>query len=294
MPKPKFINSPKTFSEQSDILSARGLFVDERTEEKLSHTNYYRLSSFWSFYKQSDSKDFKIGTHFNTVWNDYRNDRQLRLLVINAIERIEVSFKTKLANTLSLIANSPFPHLDKQYLNNQSDSRYQTFLAKADEETNRSTEDFVTDFFKTYDEPFLPIWMLVEILSFGTVSKYYDILRSDIKKAIAKEYNLESYVFRNWLHFLSIARNMCCHHARFWRRKFNWKPPVLNRNIYSAWNPKMDFTEVYGLLCILKYFMNIIRPNSRWHEELDYYLQSLPDLSLLGFPENWKTFAPWN
>lgn len=133
------------------------------------------------------------------------------------------------------------------YLSNSfpTNEGYRIFLQKAQDETERSTEDFVKTFFAQYDETNLPIWMLVEVLSFGTVSRYYELLIPDIKKEISREYNLEQFVFVKWLHFLSIVRNMCCHHARFWQRNFGWKPPVLNRNIYKFWNPTMNFTKVY-------------------------------------------------
>lgn len=39
--------------------------------------------------------------------------------------------------------------------------------------------------------------------------------------------------------------------------------------------------------------MNIIRPVSRWHSELESFLDTIPDLRKLGFPNNWKDFAPW-
>lgn len=294
MQKPNFTDLPKSFAQQVEILSERGMGISTDTEHRLSHTNYYRLGEFWKFYRIQSSKDFTDGTTFDTIWEDYRNDRRLRLLIMDAIERIEVSFKTKLANFLATKSNTPYPHLNPVYLKcSSSNDEYKRFLQKTEEETKRSTEEFVKIFFKTYDETNLPIWMLVEVLSFGTVSRYYELLTSDIKKAIAKEYNLDKYVFGKWIHFLSIVRNMCCHHARFWRRKFGWKPPVLNRNVYESWNPSMNFTEVYGLMCILKYFMCIIRPNSRWHNDVDSFIASVPNVENLGFPNDWDDFVPW-
>ena len=295
MTKPKFCNQPKKFSYQLALLKSRGMILDADAESCLSHANYYRLGEFWKYYYEGSSKIFNEGTAFSKIWDEYRNDRRLRFLILDAVERIEVSFKTKLANTISLEDGNPFAHTDKKYLKDPTDIKnaYSLFLQKAHDETTRSTEDFVEAFFDEFDEKELPIWMLVEILSFGTVSRYYEMLSDNLRKKIACEYNLDQYVFRKWLQFLSIVRNMCCHHARFWKRDFGWKPPVLKQNVYRNWNPSMDFTKVYGLLCILKYFMNIIRPDSRWHSDLDNFLSSIGDLTPLGFPNEWKIFVPW-
>lgn len=94
MPKPKFTDLPKSFAQQVEILSGRGMETSIDTEIRLSNTNYYRLGEFWKFYRKPYSKDFAEGTNFNTIWEDYRNDRRLRLLVMDAIERIEVQDET--------------------------------------------------------------------------------------------------------------------------------------------------------------------------------------------------------
>ena len=303
MSKPKYKDPPQTFPEQINSLSKDGMVITPDAEKILSHTSYYRLSGFWRFYRSPEDHKFNEGLTFETIWEDYRNDRRLRLLIMDSVERIEVSFKTKLANILAIKSNSPFPHLNLSYLNKKFlvkkfltkdgyKNAYEIFLDAAKSETTRSTEEFVKKFKDEYDEEYLPIWMLVEILSFGTVSKYYKLLIPKIKKEIAKEYNLEYFVFENWLQFLSIVRNVCCHHARFWRKTFTWKPRELNKNKYSDWNPNMNFNQVYGLLCILKYFMNIIRPQSRWHDDIINFLK-LHKIEELGFPADWKNFVPW-
>ncbi|MFI3290951.1 MAG: Abi family protein [Opitutales bacterium] len=296
MSKPKFTDNPKSISEQVNLLASRRLDINRDTQHKLSHTNYYRLSPFWK-HRLMSPKLFKENTDFDSIWNDYRNDRQLRLLIMDAVERIEVSFKTKLANTISIKTNSPFPQLDTSILAEgyptiKPEGKYKTFLDKAKEETKRSTETFVKDFFNAYDETILPIWILVEILSFGTVSKYFEIFNTKVKKEIAKEYNLEKFVFEKWIHFLSIIRNMCCHHSRFWRKSLTWQPPKLKRNIYN-WNPHTNFAKVFGIISILKYFMNIICPASRWHNDLYDFLDTIDNLNTLGFPQDWKDYKPF-
>ena len=100
----KFNKPPKTFEEQVDLLIQRGMTIPDRAEalHYLKHLNYYRLRAYWlPFEKNHANHAFKPGTSFSEVLNLYVFDRELRLLVMDAIERIEVSIRTGWAYYLS-------------------------------------------------------------------------------------------------------------------------------------------------------------------------------------------------
>ena len=93
-------------------------------------------------------------------------------------------------------------------------------------ETSRSKETFVKHFRDNYDGDDLPIWMVVEIISFGTLSKLYTMLCPQIEKEILDGINLSSFVFKNWLHVFSYVRNISAHHSRLWNRQFVIKAKI--------------------------------------------------------------------
>ncbi len=100
----RFDKPHRTLQQQLSLLQHRGLIVQnlEVAERYLGHLNYYRLSAYWiPFLENRQTNRFKKGTKFEDVLNLYIFDRELRLLVLDAIERIEVSIRSKWAYYLS-------------------------------------------------------------------------------------------------------------------------------------------------------------------------------------------------
>ena len=93
---------PTTYTEQVDLLRARGMVVDDQAEAEfyLQHLNYYRLGAYWLPFEQDHATHHSDRTHFSQVLNLYIFDRELRLLVLDALERLEVSVRTQWADQL--------------------------------------------------------------------------------------------------------------------------------------------------------------------------------------------------
>nr|VFK75802.1 MAG: Abi-like protein [Candidatus Kentron sp. MB] len=101
----KFNKPPKTIKEQVDLLQSRGMIIDDyaMVAHSLKHLNYYRLIGYWlPFQKNKTTHEFKPGTGFEHVLDSYMFDKKLRLLLLNAIERIEVSVRTQWAYNLAI------------------------------------------------------------------------------------------------------------------------------------------------------------------------------------------------
>ena len=96
---PEYFNKkPKNLDEQIALLESRGMIVDDRESAKfyLQHINYYRLRAYWlTFELDLVSHQFFKNTKFQDVLELYIFDRELRLLVLDAIERIEVSVRSQ-------------------------------------------------------------------------------------------------------------------------------------------------------------------------------------------------------
>jgi len=132
-----------TIAQQIEQLKSRGmLFADEsKATYYLENLNYYRLSAYWlPFEKEHSSHTFKQGTQFEKVLEFYIFDRELRLLMLDAIERIEVSVRTRFAYEMSQKYGS-CPHLDRTLFN--PPHKYTQTLSKLQSEINRSKEPFI-------------------------------------------------------------------------------------------------------------------------------------------------------
>ena len=108
----KYQKTAKTYEEQADLLISRMMMgLRSSIIEKLSAVNYYRLSGYWHPFQDQTTGDFRNGTTFDMIWDRYVFDRQLRLLTLDAIERIEVYLRSGLANALAMENADPFAYI---------------------------------------------------------------------------------------------------------------------------------------------------------------------------------------
>jgi len=294
----KFNKPAITFDDQIKQLQSRGMVISDTEAAKhyLSHLNYYRIGAYWLQYEaEHGSHTFKPNTRFENVIALYVFDRELRLLVMDAIERIEVSVRTHLAYEL---AHSYDPHV---YLNKAifKDENYDDCLERLKEEIDRSKETFIAHYKKTYTDPEQPpIWAVVEVMSFGQLSMWYSNIKSrQDRKKIANYYNIDDKILASLLHHLSYVRNICAHHGRLWNRKLVFKPTLPKKpdNLASALNSETA-GYLYNTLVMLEYMMNIISPEHHWSIKLKHLINknTLVNVSHMGFPDNWNNNPIWN
>ncbi len=297
----RFAKPPKTFGEQVDLLMSRGMEVGnlERAKRYLAHLNYYRLAAYWlPFEQEHPSHQFKAGTRFETILELYIFDRELRLLVMDAIERVEVSLRTRWAYHLAH-TYGPHAHLDgaifKERWSRQETHQNNIELLK--EMVNRSSEIFIRHF-DAYDEDLPPVWTICEIMTLGQLSKWYANLRHGRdRNAIANVYGLDDVNLTSFLHHLSIVRNLCAHHARLWNREFaiTWKLPVLKPATLPANFNALVGKRLYNTLVMLTYLMDCINPHS-WKRRLAALFAKHPEVPAfaMGFPDDWRDRPIWH
>ena len=165
----KFSKPPLSHADQAKLLIGRGLMVSDADAlmRQLEAVGYYRLCAYWHPFKQPD-ESFVPGTSFDTVWNRYVFDRQLRLTVMDAIERVEVAVRTALVTELAM-RHGAFAHVDPGNFPGADRARHTRFVEDLRDEAQRSKEAFVEHFKANYDEfPDLPIWAAAETMTFGS------------------------------------------------------------------------------------------------------------------------------
>jgi len=291
---------PTTYEEQADKLLSRGLIADrEELLQRLNSVSYYRLSGYLYPFRKSDSDhQYREGTTLKLVWSRYCFDRRLRVLVLDAIERIEVSARTKLVHRFAH-AYGPFGYLDDRNLPQLKIETYLEWRANLVEETRRSKETFKKHFFETYGDHHkeLPVWMLAELMSMGSTLTFFKGADPDIMRKIAAEYGLVDELFLSWFLSLNAARNICAHHSRFWNRELGYAPLLPSKNKFPAWHgeSKLKNTRSGIILMICRHMLALITPTSQWRGRVENLFVEYPEISPqdMGLPHDWKAHRVW-
>lgn len=291
---------PLTFAQQTQRLLDRGMIVADRNLllTRLSAVSYYRLSAYWHPFKQPDDT-FQPGTTFEAVWRRYTFDRQLRLLVIDAVERIEVTILRTLMVEQFALQYGPFGYLHKANFNPKfPPAAHARLLAEIQAATQQSKEEFVEHFTRKYtSEPALPLWMAAEIMSFGQLFTFFRYLDRAEQQSIAQRFNLYPPVLESWLFSLLYIRNLCAHHARLWNRELAISPRIPAKRHHPDWHQPtaIDNRRVFVILTLARYLLQEIAPQSEWCKRLFALLAKYPDIPLhaMGFPTHWEASPIW-
>jgi abortive infection bacteriophage resistance protein len=296
----KYTKPPLSIPDQITRLKQRGLlFNDEqKAAHYLSNISYYRLRAYTYPFQDNTvtNHPFNQSITFEEIVELYVFDRRLRLLVFNAIEKVEISLRTKIINEFSLTHGSHWYEDAKMYRNQHFFNKNINSLY---EEVDRSTETFIDHYKNKYSSPtYPPAWMTLEVVSIGLLSKLYGNLYKGAEKIkVAKEFGLPNPEFlESWMHAFAGLRNICAHHSRLWNRRFTIVPKIpYNTTTTFINNKNINVNKLYAQLCCLNYITRIISPNSSFVSELNNLLKTcrLVDYKDMGFPHDWKTEAFW-
>lgn len=303
----KYAKPPLSFEEQADQLLSRGMTGDRALMiARLRVTNYYRLSGYWHPFRQpaqtpggSALDGFMPGTTFEEVWCRYAFDRRLRLLVMDAIERIEVAVRTQLTYHHAH-DHGPFAYAtDAASMPKMGTVDFNKFVDRAQEEIDRSKDTFAEHFRDKYGDchGFLPAWMLAEVMTFGTMLTFFRGSSKKVKQNTANEFGMPETILDSWLLTLNAVRNICAHHGRLWNRELGVKPFIPRINVYPDWHTpvKVQNNRMFGVLTICKWSLDRIAPQSGWSERVCALLDASPAIPKIsmGFPANWQECPIW-
>lgn len=311
----QFDKPSHSLNEQLDKLGMRGLAVPDadRARHYLSNISYFRLSAYTRpFYVPNQAEhQFLFGTSFDDVLILYVFDRELRLLLLDAIERLEVALRTQLANTLA-DHYGPHGYLDPAVFNSHYNHQWLLDTLR-NEAGGRDAETYIRHYRNKYpaspEQP--PIWMAVELLTFKAVSTLFANLRhARDTQRIEAHFGWKFTLLKSWFRSLSDLRNLCAHHARVWNREFG-SFPELPKKAPQGWPhpPAAIPTEahhqpgqtlnpqrrLYMQVLVIETLLRTVCPESRWAERLVRLLNRYPQISRphMGFPENWEQHDFW-
>lgn len=288
-----------SYDDQANLLESRGLIIRDREFllEKLMNIGYYRLSAYWYPFKISDSDNFKPNTDFDCIYKRYRFDRRFRILIFDAIERVETSVKALVIRNFSE-AYTPFGYTVQNNFNKFSSFDFDKFLQTIQnsiEKSQKNKELFVVHFFDKYDEETtLPLQMLSELITFGTMFTMLKHMHRPLQKNIVEKFGVAYPVLEQWLLTLNYVRNICAHNVRLWNRRLSICPTIPNLKKHPEWS-NVPNNYPFVILLILRTLLKQCAPNSNWKLRVEKLFDEYSDLPVrgMGLPENWRDHILW-
>lgn len=318
-----YLKKFSTHAEQIALLEQRGMVVADhaKAEACLARIGYYRLSAYMYPFRllgQENGKtvvrdQFYGRPDFDDVVGFYIFDKNLRIMVSDALERIEVALRAEIAHRLGAV--DPLAHRNAARLDGKFSigmsrrtgrkhlTLHQDWLDSQDGNFQRSKEDFAKHFRKKYSgHP--PIWIATEAWDWGALSNFYPGMKAADRNAIAAKYGtLTSPEMEAWIHAMNDVRNVCAHHSRLWNRglkvTLKWPAVGVMPLLDHINGSTHSLSRLYGVLLAMVTIMKVLHPATEWHKRMrDFILQSAPsnpviDCSKAGFPNGWEKEGIW-
>jgi len=307
---------PLSVEQLVDRLADRGLQIPDRDRAAryVRHIGYYRLSPYTiPFQRGGAEHQMREETSFDDVLDLYVFDHSLRLLVMDALERVEVAVRAALTDHMSTTYDDSHWFMDPAHFRNLGNhADFVRIVRKTGEDRLRGTPDSGEDslvhrsalehYLTTYGSPELPpSWLMVETLTIGQLTSVYRNLnlRSD-RTVIAGSIGLTAPVLESWMQTYVRVRNICAHHGRLWNVGLGVYPAIPTSAAISWLKPgalpERSRKRLYPVLVSLQSVLDTISPHSSWARRLNDLLitRSQMNLAGMGVPANWTADPFWS
>lgn len=286
------LKKPATFDEQICILEKHGISINNCNYAKdiLKFVNYYRLTGYALQFRVSENESLYTGNiSFDDVYNIYKADEHLRNLLRLYIEKAEIYYRTQIAYGFA-ISKCTVPPYDQHYNENNFYDKdgYNHVMVNFGREKDYYKDSLIVKHHKDKYSGKMPIWVMVELMSFSGLSKLYKSMYISEKSEIAKAIGVNYTTLENHLHCLSVLRNKCAHGARLYNTEFY--PPAKFTSEFLKRNPEIKNNSLFAYILILLKRL----PDKQSKQELIESVQNLIeqykndiDIKLMGFPTNY-------
>ena len=291
-----------TIVDQIALLKTRGMIFRNEAEAPhfLENISYYRLKGYW-WDTQDDyhNHTFRPNTCFEDIVDRYNFDRHLRLILFDAIERIDVALRTKMIYHLSIRYGGLW-YLDSSLFQNVLN--HQHLVADLKKEFYRSHEIFIQDQRNRFPTHEADAWKIMEVASMGTLSKLYKNLSHQLpeKAAIAKGMGLNLHSeLSSWLEAITYARNIVAHHSRLWSRTMVKRPVERINNPAGLWLSfplsQAQTKKPFLIISCMLYLCNKVTPGHHIKKKILELINSNPSIPVykIGFLNNWDRHSLW-
>ena len=277
---------PLSVADQIKNLKEIGLTIKDEAMAAsfLNDVSYFRFIKAYSLGLKPKNGRYHNGVTFNQLMELYLFNANFRQLLFGQIEHIEVNLRCRMANYFSdvygVLAYSDSSHF--------SNADYHTALmADINAEINRNKRaPFIRNFRENYVDGQIPFYALVEIFSFGTLSKFFKIMKNPDKKAVARSFGIGYTYFESWIESLAYVRNLCAHYGRLYNAKLTKTPKLYTQDKEAG----IGNNRIFGVLICMAH---ILGKNKGWKsfvDSLEKLFEKYPHVrkDTMGFPENWK------
>ncbi|MDO4990020.1 MAG: Abi family protein [Eubacteriales bacterium] len=284
-----------TYDQQIDRLkNVHNLSIvdDAAALEILKKVNYYRLSAYGlGLSKKEDKEKYIDGISLEHIYRLYEFDSIFRNMLIHVIEQLEIQLRTQISNFLALTYGSE-GYVDPAHFTDKKTKTGESVHATVMESFNKERDHqknapFVKHHMDKYEGHF-PVWVAIELFTFGNLSSLYSIMVLDDRKEIARLYNTEPKYLGSWILALVEIRNICAHYSRLYNMPLKQTPHLYPE--YQKYRVGTLNKVFPALLCIKR----MLNSDERWcsfETQLEALIDEYSDvvrLSFMGFPKEWK------
>lgn len=298
----------KTLDEQIEILKNRGLVINDidGTKRLLLRENYFFINGYRHiFLKNRNGNDFIKGTTFEELYAVFQFDRNFRNILFKNLLIVENNLKSILSYCLS----KKYGIKEKDYLKPSNFSQdikkirqVNDVLSKIKRQIKLNGRQHSATLHYLSNYGYVPLWILVKLLSFGMINELYSILKPEDKLLIAEYYNLDVETLGIYIGLLSNYRNLCAHEDIVYDHKTQKEiPDTRYHRILDipTMNDEYEYgkNDIYAVIIMLKQvlderdFSSFIGEVSYELSLLDGRVEVIPQRKILdrmGFPENWE------
>ena len=297
----------RTISEQLDILKSKGLIIEDedKAHDILLRENYFFINGYRVLLMNSyTDRNFIVGATFRELYAIFLFDRYIRNILFKNLMIVENQLKSVISYQLS----KKYGYRDKDYLNpknftndKQKNRRVKDIIDKMKRQIRINGSHHMATVHYINNYGYIPLWVLVKVLSFGIVCELFSILKPEDQVEVADVFNVTTDYLQNFLPILSNYRNLCAHEDVVYEHRT--EKPIINTPYHSKLNiPMMDDEYIYGkndvfsVLIIMKYllreddFRMMMREIEYEISALDGLVNSIPIekiLDRMGIPANY-------
>lgn len=307
----------KTIEEQISLLKARNITFDNEDNAKkiLLNNNYYNIiNGYKDLFLSSDNPlVYKEGTKFEEIYALYEFDRQLRNIFLEYILKIENSLRSLVAyyfsqsygndNYLKIDNFETFKNTNSTAEKKQKQFKYiQILFGNINKNiANNIDNKYIGHYITNYG--FIPLWVLVNILSFGDICNFYKLMKQKERIKISMNFNIQEIDLSSLLNILCKVRNLCAHDERLYNYDFPAFTGINDTKYHFLLNlPKVNGryaigkNDLYAVVISLKLLLNE-EDYSKFHHKLFSRIMSIQSklstillkdvLNSMNFPDNW-------
>lgn len=280
----KKVQMPMTIPQQIENLRELGLAIDDEDAAAafLNDVSYFRFIKAYSLGLKPKNGCYRQGVTFEHLMQLYLFNANFRQLLFAQIEKIEINLRCRVSNQFSLA------HGSMGYLSEENFDEYPIeFAQEIQREIGRNWRTpFIRNFQTNYENGDIPFYAVVEILSFGTLSKFLKNMTATDKKAVASGYKIHYTYLESWVESIAYVRNICAHYGRLYNTKLTKTPSLYREDRKKG----ISNRRVMGTLVCMK---RLLPQDRHWFEFVDtieLLFEKYPAVKkeTMGFPDNWK------